>query len=245
MATTINVLCYKYKTLSNGEHPIMVRICKDGKKKYVSVGISVKAKHWNFEKNEPKPNCPNREHICLLIASKKAEYEKEAIKLKSEGRDFTADGLHEKIQSPTVTRTVADIFNEYIEHLKQEKRTGYMKSVQQVYNSLVKYNGHLNIYFDEVDFRWLREYEIWLKGEGLALNTIGIRFRTLRTIYNYALTNDWVKTENYPFKKYKVSKLSEETIKRALSKNDINRILQYPCNDGYMRLAIDIFAFTG
>ena len=59
MATTINVLCYKYKTLSNGEHPIMVRICKDGKKKYVSVGISVKAKHWNFDKNEPKPNCPN------------------------------------------------------------------------------------------------------------------------------------------------------------------------------------------
>ena len=42
MAITINVLCYKYKTLSNGEHPIMVRICKDGKKKYVSVGISVK-----------------------------------------------------------------------------------------------------------------------------------------------------------------------------------------------------------
>ena len=92
MATTINVLCYKYKTLSNGEHPIMVRICKDGKKKYVGVGISVKAKHWNFDKNEPKPNCPNREHICLLIASKKAEYEKEAIKLKSEGRDYTADG---------------------------------------------------------------------------------------------------------------------------------------------------------
>ena len=244
MATTINVLCYKYKTLSNGEHPIMVRICKDGKKKYVSVGISVKAKHWNFDKNEPKPNCPNREHICLLIASKKAEYEKEAIKLKSEGRDYTADGLHEKIQFPTITRTVADIFNEYIEHLRQEKRTGYMKSVLQVYNSLVKYNGHLNIYFDEIDFRWLREYEIWLKGEGLAVNTIGIRFRTLRAIYNYALTNDWVKAENYPFKKYKVSKLSEETIKRALSKKDINKIIKYPCSSGYTRLAIDIFAFT-
>ncbi len=244
MATTINVLCYKSKTLKNGEHPLMLCICKDRARKYASLNLSVRAEHWNFEKNEPKPNCPNREHICLLIASKKAEYEKEAIKLKSEGRDFTADGLHEKIQTPTVTRTVAKIFNEYIEHLRQEKRTGYMKSVQQVYNSLVKYNGHLNIYFDEVDFRWLREYEIWLKGQGLAVNTIGIRFRTLRTIYNYALTNDWVKAENYPFKKYKVSKLSEETIKRALSKKDINRILLYPCDNGYTRLAIDIFAFT-
>ena len=244
MATTINVLCYRSKTLKNGEHPLMLCICKDRARKYTSLNLSVKAEYWNFDKNEPKPNCPNREHICLLIASKKAEYEKEAIKLKSEGRDYTADGLHEKIQSPTITRTVADIFNEYIEHLRQEKRTGYMKSVLQVYNSLVKYNGHLNIYFDEIDFRWLREYEIWLKGEGLAVNTIGIRFRTLRAIYNYALTNDWVKAENYPFKKYKVSKLSEETIKRALSKKDINKIIKYPCSSGYTRLAIDIFAFT-
>ena len=129
----------------------MLRICKDNKKKYQSLGISVNPKYWDFVKNKPKPNCPNREHINFLIASKKAEYEKEAIKLKSEGRDFTADGLHEKIQSPTITRTVADIFNEYIEHLRQEKRTGYMKSVLQVYNSLVKYNGHLNIYFDEIE----------------------------------------------------------------------------------------------
>lgn len=32
MATTVNVLCYKSKTLSNGEHPLMIRICKDGKR---------------------------------------------------------------------------------------------------------------------------------------------------------------------------------------------------------------------
>lgn len=50
MATTVNVLCYKSKTLSNGEHPLMIRICKDGKKKYVSLGVSVKTEHWNFER---------------------------------------------------------------------------------------------------------------------------------------------------------------------------------------------------
>ena len=244
MATGISVVCYKSKTLSNGEHPIMVRVCKDGKKKYVSLGISVKAEHWNFEKNEPKSNCPNREYINLLIATKRAEYEKEIIKLKSEGRDFTADKLHENILTPVTARTVADIFNEYMEHLRQEKRTGYMKSVLQVYNSLMKYNNHLNIYFDEIDFLWLREYEIWLKNAGLALNTIGIRFRTLRTIYNYAVTNNWVKAENYPFKKFKVSKLNEETAKRALCKKDINRIFQHECNSDYERLAVDLFAFT-
>lgn len=34
MNVTANIVCYKSKTLSNGEHPLMIRVCKDGKKKY-------------------------------------------------------------------------------------------------------------------------------------------------------------------------------------------------------------------
>ena len=222
MATTVNVLCYKSKTLSNGEHPLMIRICKDGKKKYVSLGVSVKTEHWNFEKNVPKSNCPNREHINILIANKKKEYETEIVKPK----------------------TVEEAFNEYLRLLQEENRRGYMLSVKQVYNSLIKYNKYLNIHFTDIDVAWLKKYETWLRNSGLAENTIGIRFRTLRTIYNYAIQEDMVKAEHYPFKKYKVSKLNQETAKRALSKEDINRVLQYQTDNRFMRLPIDLFAFT-
>ena len=145
MAETINVLCYKSKTLSNGEHPLMIRICKNGKKKYVSLGLSVKAEHWNFEKNIPKPNCPNREHINILIANKKKEYEAEIVKLKSEDKLFTANTLNDRITSSVKPRTVEETFKEYISLLKEENRRGYMLSVQQVYNSLIKYNRHLDL----------------------------------------------------------------------------------------------------
>ena len=40
MSETVNVACYKSKTLKDGSHPLMVRVCKDGKKKYQSIGIS-------------------------------------------------------------------------------------------------------------------------------------------------------------------------------------------------------------
>ena len=63
MKATVNVLCYKSKILRNGEHPIMLRVCKGGKKKYVSLGISVNPIYWDFEKNKPKRNCPNKEQI--------------------------------------------------------------------------------------------------------------------------------------------------------------------------------------
>lgn len=41
MNATVNVVLFKSKTLANGEHPLMIRICKDNKKKYKSLGISV------------------------------------------------------------------------------------------------------------------------------------------------------------------------------------------------------------
>ena len=244
MATTINVLCYKSKTLKNGEHPLMVCICKDGKRKYVSLGLSVKAEHWNFEKNIPKSNCPNREHISILIANRKKEYEAEIVKLKSEDKLFTANTLNDRITSSVKPRTVEETFKEYISLLKEENRRGYMLSVQQVYNSLIKYNRHLDLYFTDLDSAWLKKYEAWLRNNGLAENTIGIRFRTLRTIYNYAIEKDIVQAEYYPFKKYKVSKLNQETAKRVLSKEDIDKILHYQSKNRFMRLPIDLFAFT-
>ena len=72
MNVTANIVCYKSKTLSNGEHPLMIRVCKDGKKKYKSLGVSVNPKFWNFEKNTLKPNSPNYEYLSRIIADWKS-----------------------------------------------------------------------------------------------------------------------------------------------------------------------------
>jgi len=54
----------------------MLRVTKDGKAKYQSLGISVNSKRWNFKKNEPKPKCPNFEQIQKIILDKKLEVQK-------------------------------------------------------------------------------------------------------------------------------------------------------------------------
>ena len=51
MNTTISVICYKSKTLANGEHPLMLRIIQNRKTQYKSLNISVAAKHWDFDKS--------------------------------------------------------------------------------------------------------------------------------------------------------------------------------------------------
>lgn len=244
MNVTANIVCYKSKTLANGEHPLMIRVCKDGKKRYKSLGVSVLPKYWNFEKNTLKSNCPNYEYLSRIIADKASELSTEIVKLKSERKEFTASTLIEDKSKRVKPKTVYELFCEQIQRLTDEGRRGYMLSVKQVYNSLLSFNTHLDICFSDIDASFLRKYETWLRKQGLAENTIGIRFRTLRAIYNLAIEEDIVDSENYPFKKYKVSKLHEETAKRSLSKEDIDRILAYKSTNRYMRFPIDIFAFT-
>ena len=77
-------------------------------------------------------------------------------------------------------------------------------------------------------------------------NTIGIRFRTLRAVYNLALTEGLVKTDLYPFKKYKVSKLHKETAKRAITKEQVKQVIEYDVSEVrfYKKLAVDMFTFS-
>ncbi len=70
MKASISVVCYKSKTLSNGENPLMLQISKDGKRRYKSLGISLNPKFWDFNKNKPKPNCPDAELIQKIILNK-------------------------------------------------------------------------------------------------------------------------------------------------------------------------------
>lgn len=223
----------------------MLRVTKDRKRKYVSLGISVNPEHWDFSKNQPKAECPNREYIELLIADKLKEYSAKIVELKATNQEFTSTTLVEKVCVNRANRkTVGDLFREHISSLTASGRKSYALSIKQLYNSLIEFNGHLDIPFSEMDIVWLRRYEAFLRRKGLAENTIGIRFRTLRSIYNVAIEEDVVSAELYPFKKLKVSKLHQETAKRALSKEDIERVLSYKSTNRYMRFPIDIFAFT-
>lgn len=223
----------------------MLRVTKDRKRKYVSLGISVNPEHWDFSKNQPKAECPNREYIELLIADKLKEYSAKIVELKATNQEFTSATLVEKVCVNRVNRkTVGDLFKSHINNLTSSGRKSYALSIKQLYNSLIEFNGHLDIPFAEMDIVWLRRYEAFLRRKGLAENTIGIRFRTLRSIYNVAIEEDAVSAELYPFKKLKVSKLHQETAKRALSKEDIERVLSYKSTNRYMRFPIDIFAFT-
>lgn len=58
MTETVKAVCYKSKTLSNGEHPLMIRICKDGKKSIKALDYPLKRNNGTSKQTNLKPNAP-------------------------------------------------------------------------------------------------------------------------------------------------------------------------------------------
>ncbi len=124
----------------------MFRITKDRKTKYQSLGISIPPKFWDFDKNRPKRNCPNRDAILRLITEKTKKYQEQLIELEIESKDFTVQSSVEKI----TRKTVGELFQERIQELKEANRLGYAESHLYVYKSLLKFNElSLNIFTEK------------------------------------------------------------------------------------------------
>ena len=118
MNTCISVVCYKSKTLSNGENPLMLQISKGEKRKYQSLGISVLPRYWGFTRNKPKPNCPNKEYIQKIILNKQTELQQRMLEFNSEQKEYNTTTLLNDENKKFELKTLCQFYQEQIEQCK-------------------------------------------------------------------------------------------------------------------------------
>lgn len=250
MNTYLDVVCYRSKLLADGTSPIMLRLTKDGKRKYISLHLSANQSQWDFKKNQPKRNCPDREAILTVIERKSKQYREQITQFKAEGKDYTLETLVQRVENPVRQMNLGDYLDYFVQQLKDENRLGYAESFKGLKSSLLLYCGNLDFPFTDIGHQWLKGYEMFLIRSGKKENIIGIRFRSLRVLYNKAVSENIVKPEYYPFDNFKVSKFHEQTMKRAISKEDIKRIIELDLrtvttyHSPYLSLGRDLFLFS-
>ena len=247
MKATVEVVCYKSKPLKDGTFPLMLRVTKDRKRKYVSLGLSLHEKFWDFEKGKPKRNCPNKEQIERLIAAKTAEYNDLIVEMTAQQREYTVETLVSHFHNQVRCATVVELYDKLIDDMKRGDKLGNAGVYKYSRTSLLKFTGQrLQIPFSDIDAVWLRRYENWLRMSGCGDTTISQLFRTLRSVFNKAVELQLVKRDYYPFDAYKVSKFDTRTKKRAITKEDVRKVIALDLSQGYPseRLARDIFVFS-
>ena len=247
MKATVEVVCYKSKPLKDGTFPLMLRVTKDRKRKYVSLGLSLHEKFWDFEKSKPKRNCPNKEQIERLIAAKTAEYNDLIVEMTAQQREYTVETLVSHFHNQVRCATVVELYDKLIDDMKRGGKLGNAGVYKYSRTSLLKFTGQrLQIPFSDIDAVWLRRYENWLRTSGCGDTTISQLFRTLRSVFNKAVELQLVKRDYYPFDAYKVSKFDTRTKKRAITKEDVRKVIALDLSQGYPseQLARDIFVFS-
>lgn len=209
MDATISVICFKSKTLANGEHPLMLRITKDRKRTMKSLGVSVHPSNWDFDRNEPKPKCPDRKYIQQIILKVKTEYQTKLLEKSANNEDYTAQTLvKEQSREQIQSETVEHFYLRTIEQLKQEGAVGNAYAYQNSYQVLRSFHGNkpLAYAFGQIDEAFLTAFERWMRLKGNKETTLSFQMRTLRAIFNRAIQAKIVGWEKNPFNEYKISK---------------------------------------
>lgn len=225
MNATIDVLAETYRISSKGCIPIVLRVFKDGKKKIIRMGISVHPEHWDATKNKIKSNCPNKEYLDSIITGSLSKYQKQILEFQSIGKNYSLNQLIEAVDKPLRNISVSEYLESIIQGLMKENRVGNATHYQALYNSLEKFLKINQLQFVDIDVAFLNKYETHLRGIGNKGNTISIKMRTLKAVYNRAVKDNIIKQDYYPFNDYNVSKLKDATRKRSISKEDIQKII--------------------
>lgn len=224
---TISAILFKSKKLANKEHPILLRVCYNGQRKYKSLGLSCSVSDWNERKEEVRAVHPQSVDFNTIIRREKRNAEDIVIALEKSGAPYSAISIVAALTK--VAPSTMTLFNLF------EERIDFFKVVAQQFNTATGYKTLLNVikrYTDnddielfEVDTAWVRDFESYLRTK---YKDTSIRkfFDGLKAIMNYAVSKRYIEKsslENYTY----IRKLDTRTKKRALSFPEITQIMRY------------------
>ena len=247
MNAKISVTCYKSKILSNGEAPLMVKITKNGKRSLKSLGISINPKYWDFERNKPKSNCPNKIYVLSIITNTLQKYQAIQLGMEAKNEDYMAAEILTDTATKTELVSVEDFLTSHILQLRDEGKVGNSYAYLNLRTTLHNFCGkRLNFLFNAINVTFCKKFETWMRKKKFEDTTMHYYFRTLRSTYNKAIEAKCADREKSPFNEYRLSRFCIKTKKRALSKESVMKILKMDCSgmSEKARLAHDVFSFS-
>lgn len=246
MNTSVKVVLYKSKKLSNGHYPVMLRITKDRKSKYISTGISCPIDLWDDKLNIPKKSHPLYKEAKLFIGKKKLEAEKIVYDLDNESKNLSAYEIKGKLKREKANNPyLFAYFDKVIERLIKSGQIKNSEIYKDTMRNLNYYTSAKEVHFSDVDISFLNKFEEFLKSQGKGGNTIYIYLRTLRALLNKAIKEEVCSEKFYPFKKFSLSKYAKlKTEKRAITKECINKIIALNPKTTNIILARHLFLFS-
>ncbi len=244
---TFKVILRKDVIYKNNTSPFCIQFLHDGRKKTIGLGISLAREYWNAEAQKVTDDCPDRDNIQFQITAKIKEYSKKIQRLEALDIPVNFETLFDAKPARSVGITIEGGFKAEIERLES---LGKINSATKHKYALQVLNGYkpTTMALEAIDLDYLKGLELYLRQRGNKDNSIATRFAIFKAIYNKAVKEGKVTVKQNPFTLFQVGSLWAKTRKRAIDKDDIQRLIDLEIVEEhtteYRCLAKDLFLFS-
>lgn len=223
----------------------MLRFTHDRTTKFVALGLSVEPRYWDKDAEIVLPACPERAALQSRIDSTLAGYRKKLQRLEALDMKVDFENLFDQTSKCT-PQLVDSYFERQIAHMKQAGKINTAIKYTATRTSLGKFHP-TKLRFEDITPKLLVDFGAFLHEEGNQPNSIATKLSVLKAVYNKAIADKIFLCEENPFALYKIGKHWTQTRKRAIHKEDIQRLMQAKLpttRSPYTEFARDIFLFS-
>lgn len=206
-----------------------MRISKEGRSLLFRTPYTAVETEWNKKKgcfNKHSNNYLKKNRLLLRFIDHATNIVTDLQQKKS---DYTLSHIEKamRIDANPVYQSIYKFWEEIIAELLKAGRTGNAQVNKDAYNSIKKFNRSKALSFQDITPAFLEKYEAHLRSRKGTDGGISVKMRTLRALFNSAINRDLIKQNTYPFRVYKISKLKGKGIKKALTFDDVQKIVNY------------------
>lgn len=240
MKTTTAVIHETRRTLSDGTHPVKLRITHNRKQKYYTLnvsdnGLGLSVDDWKKVNTER----PRGQH--KAIRDTLNVLEGRALEVIKSLPEFTFTAFEASFYNHQSAIDLFSAMTATANSLRKEGRIKTALTYENAVKSLKAFARKDKLLFSVVTPEYLRRYEKWMLTAGKTTKTkekapnspttISIYLRNVRAAFNKA----GIKEEAYPFGRGKYEIPNSRNVKKALTIQDIAKIFRYDAPPQSMR----------
>lgn len=268
---SISTILKKSKVNSKGEHPIVLRLSdSDNKRSYFSTGFYSTEKLFDTStgrfvqgKGIRSFTVERKEEGGAIQTYSNKEANDKLADLENRAREilkgYAEDGVNwgfDKFREDFVNKPRRELFLAYAtssieaEYMQQRryKRADITKDALESFRKFDKDLGKRS--FQDISSNYIKRYIQHCKDNGNTNNTIGIRLREIRRIFNMAIRDKVISQDLYPFSakkedgKARIPKVEQNKTDQYLPLESMRILSQTPSDDPTLERTRHLFLFS-
>lgn len=227
------------KLNKQGTALVQVEAYLNQRKAYFKTNVYLKPEHWS-KQGAQVVNHPQSNELNAMLYGYILDLQAIELNCWKNGIDATLSKLKEFVKkevSPSIS------FLKFAQHTieNSDRKPRTKDNMLVTVATLKEFRGIID--FKDLNYTFLKDFDVFLRNKGLQVNTIGKHMRVLRTLVNEAINQGYIPQDAYPFRKFKIKK--EQTEHRFLLPNELEKMesLKLPEKKNNSQHVLDAFLF--